>query len=199
MGKIKYREEIEKIFKKTPIVSTRDIQMIISSLKRKFKLKEDYAYLLVHNLIKEGKIKRIVKGFYTIHEDPSLAVFCFKPAYIGLYDALSYHHLWEQATNTIILTTKKARAGTRRILGSTVIIHRLDKRFFFGFEPIKTNNFWIAVSDIEKTLIDLIYFKMPIDKKIKQEIFERLDKKKFRHYASRYPKKIMACLLNFLH
>lgn len=197
MGKVKYREEIKQFFEKTPVVTTRDIKMIISSLKKKFKLKESYAYLLIHNMIKKGEIKKLTKGFYTIHNDPSLAVFCFKPAYIGLYDALSYHNLWEQATNPVILTAKKVRIGMREILDSNVIIYRLDKKYFFGFELKKIDNFWIPVSDVEKTLVDLIYFRLPLDKQLKQRIFKHMDKKKFKKYILRYPKRIRKHLLNY--
>lgn len=198
MGKVKYKEEIKRFFEKTPVVTTRDIKMIISSLKKKFGVKEKYAYLLVHNLIKKGEIKKLTKGFYTIHDDPSLAVFCFKPAYIGLYDALSYHKLWEQAANPIILTAKKVRTGMRRILGSNAIIYRLDKRYFFGFELKKIDDLWIPVSDIEKTFIDLLYFKLPLDKKLENRILKQMDKKKFKRYILKYPKKLRKRFLSFL-
>lgn len=198
MGKVKYKEEIKRFFEKTPVVTTRDIRAIISSLKQKFRLKEGYVYLLIHNLIEKGEIKKLTKGFYTIHDDPSLAVLCFKPAYIGLYDALSYHQLWEQATNPIILTSKKVRPGIRKVLDSKVIIHRLDKRYLFGFELKKVNGFWIPISDVEKTFIDLLYFKLPLDKELQKRILERINKKKFKCYASSYPKKLRKRLLSYL-
>ena len=174
-----------EFFKKTPVVTTRDIKLIINKYGRK-----NYTYLFIHNLIKNGRIKKVIKGFYTIHEDPIVAVFCFKPAYIGLQDALSLHNLWEQESNIVIITAKKARSGIRRILDSNIIVHRINPKYLFGFELIKYEKFYIPVSDVEKTLIDFVYFKESLDKKVLKEIKRKVDKKKINKYLKYYPENI---------
>ncbi|MBM3234657.1 hypothetical protein FJZ19_06210, partial [Candidatus Pacearchaeota archaeon] len=109
MGKIKYLADIRKLFKESPVVD-------LDSLK-KFLNKKDkrYVWLIVNNLLKKGEIKKLAKGYYTIHEDNSLAVFCFKPSYLGLQNALTFHHLWDQATIPVIITPRKIRQGLRVI------------------------------------------------------------------------------------
>jgi len=194
MGKEKYLNEVMEFFKKTPVVSTRDIRLIINkNITRK-----NYTHLLVHNLIKSGRVKKVVKGFYTIHDDSTVAVFCFKPAYIGLQDALSLHNLWDQESNAVIITAKKVRSGVRRILDSNVVVHRINPRYFFGSELIKYGNFYVSVSDVEKTLIDFVYFKEPLDKEVLKEIKRRVEKEKINKYLKHYPKRIKKNVLRLL-
>jgi|YelNatPaOPRAMG01_1025707.scaffolds.fasta_scaffold08222_2 predicted transcriptional regulator of viral defense system len=180
MGKIKYLPEIMELFKKTPVVTTRDIKLY---LKQK-----GYSYLLLSNLVKQGKIKRITKGFFTIHDDPLTSVFCFRPAYVGLQEALSIHNLWEQETNVVIVTTRKVRIGIHEILGSNVLVHRINPKYFFGFTLLKYGEFFIPVSDVEKTLLDFIYFKQPLSKDTISEIKKNLDVNKLKNYLKVYPK-----------
>jgi len=181
MGKIKYVKDIRKFFKDSPVVD-------IGSLKRFIKRKDkDYIYLLINNLLKKGEISRLTKGFYSIHEDAALIVFCFKPSYLGLQDALSFHNLWEQETNPVIITARNLRSGIREVFGRNVIIRKIDKKYLFGFEYHKDGDFYFPYSDIEKTFIDMIYFKQPLDKETIREFKKRLDKKKLNDYLQRYP------------
>jgi predicted transcriptional regulator of viral defense system len=180
MGKVKYLPEIMELFKKTPVVTTRDIKLY---LKQK-----GYSYLLLSNLVKQGKIKRITKGFFTIHDDPLTSVFCFRPAYVGLQEALSIHNLWEQETNVVIVTTRKVRIGIHEIFGSNVLVHRINPKYFFGFTLLKYGEFFIPVSDVEKTLLDFIYFKQPLSKGTISEIKKNLDANKLKKYLKVYPR-----------
>ncbi|MBS3159727.1 hypothetical protein J4436_02980 [Candidatus Woesearchaeota archaeon] len=180
MGKIKYN--IEEFIKKTPIFD-------INSLK---KLSNDkYVYLLLNKLLKKGKIKRLTRGYYTIHDDPSLLVFCFKQAYLGLQDAMSLHNLWEQETIPIIITTQKVRTGLRNVNGNNVLIKRIDKTLFFGFDYYKQGEFYLPYSDKEKTVIDMAYFKQNF------KINKKLDKKKLEEYLKKYSKEFRDEFYNF--
>jgi len=102
MGKIKYQEEIKELFRKSPVVSYSSIEKIV---KNKKNIKQ-YTKQLIRNLLLKKKIKRLAKGYYTIINDSSLAVYCFKPAYLGLQDSLSFHNLWEQETIPVIIVLK---------------------------------------------------------------------------------------------
>src|SRR3989344_6248649 len=166
MGKIKYQQEINLFFQKTPVVSSRDI--------RTFVRKRHYSYLLASNLIKRGKINRIVKGFYTTHNDPIVSVFCFKPSYIGLQEALSLYGLWEQETNVVIVTAKKAKKQLIRVFGNNVVLHRIKPNYLFGYNLVKHEGFYIPVSDFEKTLIDFVYFNEIPDRKIIRQLKKKI-------------------------
>ncbi|MCX6748743.1 MAG: hypothetical protein NT076_03990 [Candidatus Pacearchaeota archaeon] len=190
MGKIKHITKIEEFISKTPVFNLDSIKRLVKDY--------DYAKLLVHNLEKKGKIKRLTKGFYSIYNDSSLIVFCFKPAYLGLQDALSFHGLWEQETIPVVITSKKVRTGLRNYYGTNVLIKRLDKKYLFGFEYKKQGDFYLPYSDIEKTFIDLVYFRISIDKEVIKEIKRRIDMKKLKSYLKAYPKKTRERVLRVL-
>jgi len=194
MGKEKHLKKVEELFKKSPVVSYSSIQRIIRDKKE-----TKYAKLLVSNLVRKGKIKKLTKGFYTAHDNVQLSIFCFKPAYFGLQDALSFHNMWEQETIPVILTTRKVRRGIREILGTNVLIRKIEKKYFFGFDYVQQGDFYIPYSDIEKTLIDMIYFHEKIDEEAIKNIAKSIDKKKLDSYLRKYPLSIRKKVLNKIY
>jgi len=193
MGKEKYRREIEELFAKSPVVSYASIERII---KHKKEVKQ-YVKRLIHYLLLKGKINRLTKGYYTKLDEVSLAVFCFQPAYLGLQDALSFHDLWEQETIPIIITTRKVRQGIREILGQNVLIRRINKKYFFGLEYHQQDKVAFPYSDIEKTFLDMVYFKEKLSGDIISTFQEKIDKKKLKSYLKRYPKRLREKALSY--
>lgn len=181
MGKQIHLEKVKELFDKSPVVEFKSIERIIGKSKN-----SNYAKLLIHNLIKKGKIKKIGKGFYTKHNEISLAVFSFKPAYLGLQSALSHHRIWEQETIPVIITTKKARRGIRSIIGGNILVRNIDKKYFFGVEYVKEGDFYLPYSDLEKTLIDMVLFNQKIDKEVLKKIKRKINKQKLKSYLKRY-------------
>lgn len=195
MANKKHLDLVLELFKKSSVVEASSIKRIMKSKKN---IKQ-YDKQLIRNLVLKGKIKRITKGYYTINEDISLGVFCFKPAYLGLQDALSFYNLWEQESIPVIITPKKVRQGIRKIFGANVLIRRIDKKYFFGFDYCKNKEFYLPYSDVEKTFIDMIYFKERINKETLKEIKKRIDNKKLDSYLKRYPKRFQKKVLKVLN
>jgi predicted transcriptional regulator of viral defense system len=182
MGKMIHIKKIREFINTVPVFRVRDIELLVGN--------RDYAHLILHKLTKKEEIKRVVKGWYSLYDDPIVSVFCFKPAYIGLQEALSLHNLWEQETNVVIITTKKVRVGIRKIFNNNVILRRIEPKYFFGFDLLKYENFFVPVSDIEKTLIDFVYFNETLTKEALREIIKSVDKKKLKEYIEKYPKRL---------
>ncbi|MEK6938202.1 MAG: hypothetical protein AABX04_04115 [Nanoarchaeota archaeon] len=181
MGKRKHLNQVEALIAKSPVISFKSIQKIVKN--------HQYTKQLIRNLIKQEKLEILTKGYYTTHDDISLAVFCFQPAYLGLQDALSYHGMWEQETIPIIITTKRIRTGLRRVMGNNVLIRRIDKKYFWGVEHQEQNHFALPYSDLEKTFLDMVYFNEKTNKETLNEIIKKMDKKKLSYYLKVYPKK----------
>ena len=190
MGKIKYLKDVREFFKQTPVVTSRDIRLIVKN--------DNYAHLLIRNMIKKGEIKRIKKGYYTIHEDPTLSVFCFKPAYIGLQSVLSIHDLWEQETNVVVVTAKEVRIGVREVFGNNIILHRIKPSLLFGYDLVKYDDFYIPVSDLEKTLIDFVYFNEIPDDRVIENIRRNIDMEKLMKYLEAYSNRVKKKILKTL-
>lgn len=196
MGKEKYQRKIEEIFRKSPVVSLDSIKRIINEKK---KIKQ-YTKQLIRNLLLSGKIKRLSKGFYTSREDPSLIVFCFKQSYLGLQDSLSKHGLWEQETIPVIISSNKIRQGIRNINGSNVLIKRIDKKYFFGTEYMGEGEIYLPYSNIEKTLIDMVYFRQKLSEEALSNLKKSVNKKKLISYLNKYkyPRRIKSAVLSLI-
>lgn len=184
MGKVKRLPEVESLFKRSPVVSFDSVEKTLKNGKKQ------YARHLIRNLLLKGKIRKLAKGWYTQGNDSSLAVFCFQPAYFGMQDALSFHGVWEQETIPIIITTKRVKRGIRKVMGSNVLVRRIKKEYFFGFESHEQNGMYLPYSDVEKTLIDMLYFRENISKEVLNCILKKMDTKRFGDYLKRYPKKL---------
>ena len=189
MEKKKHLDKVKLLFEKSPVVEYKSVKNIVGS---------NYAKLLIHNLLKEKKIYKIGKGIYTKHNENSLAVYSFKPSYLGLQSALSYYGLWEQETIPVILTTKKVRVGLRDFNGSNVLVRNIDKKFFFGYNYVKDGSFYYPYSDLEKTLIDLVVFNKKLDKEVIKKFKKKIDMNKLKKYLSRYNIKFRKKVENIL-
>lgn len=182
-------KKVREFLKRTPVANLQSISAQIGD--------KNYAYVTMNHLLKRGEVRRITRGYYTVHDDPSLLVYCLKPAYIGLQDAMSFHNLWEQETSPIIITNRKVRCGIRKVMGHNVLVRRISKEYLFGYEHYRHGDFSLPVSDVEKTFIDMVYFG-EIEKPIMREFETRIDRKKLGRYLRKYPtnfrNKILALL-----
>ena len=187
---MKVVNKVREYLKKTPVASVDSISRIVGS--------KNYAYLLLNHLVKKGEVFRITKGYYSIESDPTLLVLCIKPSYLGLEDALSFHNLWEQETIPVIITPRKVRQGKRKVLKHNVLIRRILPKYFFGWDLMKYGNFLVPVSDVEKTLIDLVYFGKRIDKNLARRFKEKIDKGKLTSYLRKYPRNVRSKVTKML-
>jgi predicted transcriptional regulator of viral defense system len=193
MGKEKYLKKVEALFRESPVVNYSSLRRIVRNEKN-----DEYAKQLVRNLIIKGKIRKLVKGCYTTHNDSSLSVFCLEPAYLGLQDALSFHNLWEQETVPVIITTRKVRPGIRQVLGTNVLVRRIQKKYFFGLEYLEQGGVFYPYSDKEKTLIDMVYFKEKMSTELIGNIQKQIDRKKLEKYLKNYPLRTQKLVLKIL-
>ena len=174
---MKYAKMFESTFKRVdyPVFTFRDAKL---ALERKG-ITGSYLRLMLHKHYASGRIKRITKGVYTFHDDAIVVGFAFQPFYYGLESALSILGVSTQASNNIVMTTRNVRAGIRSFQGRNYRIIRIESRLLFGFSTIKVGDFWVPISDLEKTVIDMLYFKVPIREELYPEISKKLDKRKF--------------------
>ena len=127
--------------------------------------------------------------------------FSYSPFYYGLQEALSFRNLWEQETNPVIITIKKVRPGLKSSFdGGNIVLHRINRKYFFGFDFIDYYNIQIPVSNIEKTIIDFVYYKeeSSLSKEVIKEIKEKIDMKKLSEYLKEYPSHLQKNVLSIL-
>ncbi len=178
---MKYVNLVRQHFREQPVFSIADMRRFLA----KKGISKSYSTLLAHNLLGQGEINRIAKGVYSFHSDPMVSGFAFPPFYYGLQEALSLRNLWEQETNPVIITPLKVRPGLRKIMGSNVLVRRIGRKMFFGFDLLKYYDLWLPVSDAEKTLIDFVYFKEHLPKETLQELKAKTNKKRLAGYLKK--------------
>lgn len=180
---MKYAKEFREHFAYALTFSTRDARLFLENKGAS----KQYAKLFVHNLMRRGELHAVTKGVYTFRQEMQVVGTAFPPYYYGLQDALSLHGFWEQETNPVVVTPRKVRPGVRTFLGNNYLVRRIDRKMFFGFQAVKYGEFWVNVSDAEKTLVDFAYFKAPLSKEALDEIKKKIDRKKLARYLTRTP------------
>ena len=181
---MKYLAFVRERFSKKdfPTFTAQDLKM---SLKHTG-IGVNYIYLMVHNLLRRKEIIRITRAVYTFHKDEAVVGFAFYPFYYGFENALNIRGISEQGTNLIVVTPRNVRQGVRTFAGRNYRIKRIGGGMFFGYETMEYDGFTVPVSDVEKTVIDMLYFHDHIREELWPEIARRMDMKKFRDYLKRY-------------
>lgn len=177
---MKYIGYVREHFKdpKSPVVTLQELNIVLG-IKG---ISPAYLKRLVNYMTKKKELKRITKGIYTMHDDITVVGFAFRPFYYGLENALTIRKLWEQAVNPVVITPRNVRQGTRSFEGSNYRLFRIKKGLFFGYDQVRYYNFWIPVSDYEKTLIDFVYFDHKLRDDVLAELKKKIDTRKLRSY-----------------
>lgn len=177
--KRKYKDKIKELLEDSPVFTNRDVNMVVKD--------RSYTDLFLHNLVEQGEAFRLTRGCYSWEEDPFLSVFCFRPAYLGLEFALTFYEIWDQETNPVIITPRKVRTGTRKVLGTNIVLRNIKQDYFFGIDYLKHDDFYLPVSNIEKTVLDFIYFNNIPTEEVWQKLLKEADQEKLLTYIERYP------------
>ena len=180
---MKFTDEVRRRFGKDPAFTVSDLKVLIG----KQELSNGYLQLLVHNMLARKELKRISRGIYSFRSETQIVGFAFRPFYYGLQDALSLRDIWEQETNPVVITPRRVRNGIRTFEGANYLVKRIDRKMFFGHGLVNYDDFWVPVSDAEKTLIDFVYFRQRLDDGCTAELKKRIDRKKLKEYLERCP------------
>lgn len=180
---MKFTDELRKRFVNEPAFTSRDIRTFFAGKG----LSKGYQNLMVHNLLRQGRLFQITRGAYTFRNETQAVGFAFHPFYYGLQDALSLRNIWEQETVPVVITARKVRGGRREFSGSNYIVRHISRRMLFGYELVKYGDIHVPVSDAEKTLIDLVYFRQPISKELAKALRGNVRKGVMDIYLARVP------------
>ncbi len=121
-------------------------------------------------LAKQGWLNRIQRGLYSIApldsntnnqalEDPWILVpELFSPCYIAGWSAAEYWDLTEQIFNNIcVVTEANLPFKNKEVYGNSFVVTRIKHAAQFGTKVIWRQNKKILISDIHKTIIDMMY------------------------------------------
>jgi len=169
-----------------PIFTVDDVKLALKA----YGATTGYVHLMLHNLSLTNRIYRVKKGVYTFHDDSVVVGFAFQPFYYGIESALWLMGISGQGANYVIMTNRNVREGIRKFKNRNYRVKRIDSSKMFGYNLMRYENFWIPVSDIEKTVIDIVRFYGHIEKEIIPTIEQTLNKKKLKNYLKRFDAKL---------
>ena len=114
-------------------------------------------------LVKQKKIYRLKTKYYSFRriENKFQLQKLFTETYISLHSALEYYGSTTQRFNNLDLITKNL-LKKQNIENTEIDFHKVKQELFFGFNKIKVNNSEVFISNIEKTIIDCIYFSSKV-------------------------------------
>ena len=142
-------------------------------------LERDSLKVKLSRLVKKGKLQRIEKGKYTVHEDSFIyASHVQRPSYISLWSGLDYFGLTTQEpTKTQVICS-----NNRKDLED---IEFYKSREMSGFRKERYRSFEIFVAEKERLLIDCLrYGNVPVDEL--EPLVEEIDIEKSIEYLNRF-------------
>jgi len=145
---MKEREFLEMV-RTLPVFTTKQISAILGDYR--------YSKVYLNRMIKKGLIRRLKRGFYTVHEDPLIfATHIYYPSYVSLWYAFQHYGTTTQLPITIEIMTYKN--------GSFQNMEFIKSRHLWGYHRIKHLGFDVFMSDIEKAIIDAVTTeRVPLD------------------------------------
>ena len=191
---MKYEAEFLRYFSKVRLFSFKDARRFLKRLGAS----DSYVKLFIHLQARRHGLLKIGKGYYTFVKNDASAGFAFSPFYYGLEHALTIHKLWTQMTNPVIITASKAIPGARTSMGYEVTVRRISEKMFFGIEYVRYGGVFVPVSDVEKTLIDFLYFRIGISEDDMESLLGASDKGKLARYSRRCNRRIGAAVKKLL-
>lgn len=148
-------------------------------LQRLFPVSKVAVRFFLHRNTKRGRLTRLKKSqrgsLYIVADNlPSaylIANYLYKPSYISMDSALSFHHMIPETIYTVTSMTPQA---TREFRAAGILYRyfRIKKECFNGYQPLPHENATIWIAEPEKALADYLYF---VALKKRQLQYERLD------------------------
>lgn len=178
------------------MVTTNDIYKTLGRRYSKFVLKN-----IIFEMKEKGWLVPLKRGLYFISDitsrgfvgiSPFVIASAFnKDSYLSLNSALSFYNLFEQMLRTTTsMTTYRSRSYVFQ--GNTYRYLKIKKSLYFGFKTEGWDGYYIKVAELEKVILDYLYFKSDtysmdlLVEKLKKAK-NKIDLKKLFDYAKKFP------------
>lgn len=186
---------------------------IVFDLRDIRKIEADFDLRRLNEWAGKGYIKNIRRGYYIFSDlqidEQVLFIIAnkiYSPSYISFEMALSMHNLIPEAVYGITCATSQKTNNFQTAIGNFIYKH-IKPKFMFGYELREYGNHHWAVAEIEKAMLDYLYFNTKIkDAKDFEgirfngdEFKNRVDAEKFNKYLEAFESRSLALRVkNFL-
>ena len=190
--------EIKNHFSDYPVFTYRDLRLYFSGKRG---IKPSNLTRILSYMKSNDCLYALKKGVYTFKKNDMVSGFAYAPFYYGLLSALTLRELWTQNSRPEIMTIKKVRSNRTPIFDDpkdVIFVHHIPTRYFFGFDVITYGAMKLPVSNPEKTLIDLFYYKVKLPIQNYDGLLRSIDVKKINKYLKAYDRHADIAVLNFI-
>jgi len=187
-------QEFYQTFRKRTLISLHEIR----------KIEEDFPKLNLKNRSGKWYIKPIIKWRYIFADivvDENILFYIsnniYDPSYISMEMALSYYHLIPEWVFTVTAVSSKKTQAFDTLFGKFTY-RSIKENLMFGYTLKKTWNLTYKIAEIEKAVLDFLYFRpditTPIDfEELRFDCYEFMQQAnipKMQKYAKQYPSQI---------
>lgn len=142
-------------------------------------------------LSRRGDLKRIERGKYTVHDDPTIyATYVEVPSYISLWSGLRFYDVTTQQPTRVQVIAATSRSD----LESVAFYYSSD---MFGFGKRRYREFEVFVADRERLLVDCLA-RREVSVADAVELVRAVDTSKTVEYAERLDRNAVKKRLGYL-
>jgi len=139
-----------------------NLNLIIFTLNDVIKItgqKKEIVKVFLSNQIKKNLLYRLKKNFYSFKKITNKFVLAkiYSKSYVALNSALEFYKTTTQQYNNLELISKTT-LKSQTINNVKIQNHKIRENLFFGYEKERIDNIDFFISNIEKTIIDCVYF-----------------------------------------
>ncbi len=191
--------EITDAFRYYKTFTSRDIRMVLKSSHKQ--ISDKTIQVSISRMVKKNRVYPITKGIFSLEKRDDFAGFAFAPFYYGGLAALMIMDMIDDQVRMEIMTTRRVKRSFISIYGGSgkVVLHHIPKKYYFGFRDVRYGDITVPVSDPEKTLIDLFYYRERLSLQDYSEILKGIRLKVLNGYLKSYNTRLKRSVLKFVN
>jgi predicted transcriptional regulator of viral defense system len=194
---MKLGDEIINAFKDFKTFTFNDVRILLSDENKG--ISDKTIQVTLSRMVKKNRIHKVTKGVFSLQRRDEFAGFAFSPFYYGGLASLMIRDLIDDQVKMEIMTTRQVKRSFLDVYGGIkILLHHIPKKYYFGFNDIRYGDIIVPVSDPEKTLIDLFYYKDRMSIQDYAELLKRIKLHKLSTYLKAYDNHTKVTVLNFV-
>ena len=97
-----------------------------------------------------------------------------------------------------VMTTRIVRRSRIKAFNDIeLVLHHIPERLYFGFDQVHYAGSIVPVSDPEKTIIDLLYYRIGISRQDYLGLIKAIDRKRLVNYLKEYDSRFSSRVIRF--
>lgn len=147
-----------------------------------------FSYYKINQLVEKGTLLKLNKKYYenTSYQGEE-SDFCYVPAYapkgvVCLMSAASYYNLTTYRPESVdVAIQRKSKISTIPDWPVLSVYYYADDRFEMGVETVKKGKNQFKIYDVEKTVVDIVFFREKVEIEEMKEILVNYLRRKDRN------------------